>query len=260
MRVREPAVAGMFYPAGADQLRHDIAALLQNAPAASGPLPKVLILPHAGYMYSGGVAATACKLLRTHREGIRRVALFGPAHRVYLEGMAVPSTDAFATPLGTVPLDRKLIDDIATLPGMSVSDDAHQDEHSLEVQLPFLQTVLDEFTLVPVVVGHAAPGQVAVIIDAVWGGPETLIVISSDLSHFLSYEQARKFDATTCSAILTKSSQLSGEQACGANAINGLMQARHCQPLAVETVAMCNSGDTCGDKNRVVGYGAFILH
>ena len=150
MAVREPAVAGMFYPAGADQLRHDIAALLQNAPAASGPSPKVLILPHAGYVYSGGVAATACKLLRTHREGIRRVALFRPAHRVYLEGMAVPATDAFATPLGTVPLDRKLIVDIATLPVMSVSDNAHQDEHRLDMQLTFLQTALHLFTLVPV--------------------------------------------------------------------------------------------------------------
>jgi len=260
MKVREAAVAGMFYPAGTRQLQHAVDALLEAAPDAVGPAPKALILPHAGYGYSGMVAATACKLLRASRKEIERVVLFGPAHRVYLEGMAVPDTDAFATPLGTVPLDRPTIDALAALPGVCVSDAAHRDEHSLEVQLPLLQSVLEDFVLVPVVVGRAAPAHVAAVIDAVWGGPETLIIISSDLSHYLGYEQARQVDAATCKAILSKSSQLNGEQACGAYAINGLMQARHSQTLAVENVALCNSGDTAGDKDRVVGYGAFILH
>jgi AmmeMemoRadiSam system protein B len=260
MKVREAAVAGLFYPAKTEQLRHDVDAMLQRAPAPAGPAPKVLILPHAGYVFSGPVAAAGCNLLRTAAASIRRVVLLGPAHRIYLEGMAVPDADAFATPLGSVPLDRESIDAIATLPGVCVSELAHQDEHSLEAQLPLLQTVLQDFTLVPVVVGRAAPRQVAAVIDAVWGGPETLVVISSDLSHYLSYEQARLMDAATCKAIINKSSKLTGEQACGAHAINGLMQAQHSQSLTVEPIALCNSGDTCGDKNKVVGYGAFSLH
>ncbi|MDP6436905.1 MAG: AmmeMemoRadiSam system protein B, partial [Gammaproteobacteria bacterium] len=161
MSVRNAAVAGMFYPAGSEQLKSDVDALLEHAPTPAGPVPKAMILPHAGYVYSGPAVAAACKLLQTGRDQIKRVVLFGPAHRVYLEGMAVPGTDAFATPLGTVPLDREVIDNLLTLPGVCESDEAHRDEHSLEVQLPFLQTVLSDFTLVPVVVGRAAPEQVA---------------------------------------------------------------------------------------------------
>lgn len=260
MRIRAPAVAGTFYPAAAEQLRSEVAALLQRAPAAAIPLPKAVILPHAGYIYSGGIAAAGCKLLQSAAGDIKRVVLFGPAHRVYLEGMAVPEYDAFATPLGSIPLDREITKSITALPGVAASDLAHRDEHSLEVELPFLQTVLNDFTLVPVVVGRAAPEQVAAVVDAVWGGPETLIVVSSDLSHFLPYEEARRQDAATCSAILTKQTNLSGEQACGAHAINGLLQSAHCKALTATTVATCNSGDICGDKDRVVGYGAFALH
>lgn len=260
MNAREPAVAGVFYPAGARQLRRDVGVLLRKAGTQSGPVPKAMILPHAGYVYSGPVAAQAYCLLSAARQDIRRVVLFGPAHCVYLEGMAVPTNDGFATPLGTVPVDRTMIAEISELPGVCVSDAAHKDEHSLEVQLPFLQTVLEDFKLVPIVVGQCAPALVATVMDAVWGGPETLIVVSSDLSHFHSYNQAKQVDANTCSRILSKATTLSGQEACGAHAINGLMHAAHCRPLQVEAVDVRNSGDTCGDKDRVVGYGAFILH
>lgn len=259
MNAREPAVAGMFYPAEAGQLERDISVLLRNAGTQSGPVPKAMILPHAGYVYSGPVAARGYGLLSAARQDIRRVVLFGPAHRVYLEGMAVPTNDGFATPLGTVPVDRTMIAEIGELPGVWVSDVAHKDEHSLEVQLPFLQTVLEDFELVPIVVGQCAPALVAAVMDAVWGGPETLIIVSSDLSHYLSYNEAQRVDANTCSRILNKATTLSGQEACGAHAINGLMQAAHCRPLRVEAVDVRNSGDTCGDKDRVVGYGAFIL-
>ena len=260
VNVREPAVAGLFYPAAKSQLRQTVDRLLHHAALHSGVSPKALILPHAGYVYSGAAAAAACKLLQPLRTRIRRVALFGPAHRVYLDGMSVPSADAFRTPLGDVALDSKVITALATMPGVCVSELAHRDEHSLEVQLPFLQTVLQEFQLVPVVAGRAASTEVAAVIDAVWGGPETLIVVSSDLSHYLDYETARQVDAATCAAILARSTRLNGEQACGACAINGLMQARHSRGLAIENIALCNSGDTSGDKHRVVGYGAFALH
>lgn len=260
MIVREPAVAGMFYSAGAAELRRDIAALLRGASDATGPVPKAMIVPHAGYVYSGPVAAEAYRLLAPARDGIRRVVLFGPAHRVHLEGMAVPATDGFATPLGTVPLDRRTIEEISGLPGVCVSDAAHEAEHSLEVQLPFLQTVLRDFELVPIVVGRCAPDLVGNVLDAAWGGKETLIVISSDLSHYLPYDEATQVDANTCKQILGKATTLTGNEACGAHAVNGLMQARHAKQLDVAAVDLRNSGDTAGSKDRVVGYGAFILH
>jgi len=260
MTVRKPAVAGMFYPAEAGQLRREISSLLGNAGTTSEPLPKAIIVPHAGYVYSGPVAAAAYRLLTPARHDIHRVVLFGPAHRVYLEGMAAPAADGFVTPLGTVPVDQNMIQNISRLPGMCVSDAAHEDEHSLEVQLPFLQIVLEEFKLVPIVVGHCEPTLVAEVIDTVWGGPETLIVISSDLSHYLPYGQAQQADENTCRRILTKVATLTGDEACGAHAINGLMNSEHCKQLQVEAIDVRNSGDTFGDKNRVVGYGAFTLH
>jgi AmmeMemoRadiSam system protein B len=174
--------------------------------------------------------------------------------------MAVPSVDAFATPLGQVPLDRACIERIATMPGVCVSDEAHRAEHSLEVQLPFLQTVLGHFSLVPVVVGDCDPDTVAAVVDALWDGPDTLLVVSTDLSHFHSYEAARRLDARTCQRLLARDSTLSGEDACGARALNGLMRSRRCRQLAIELLDLCNSGDTAGDRSRVVGYGAFLLH
>jgi AmmeMemoRadiSam system protein B len=259
MSVRKAAVAGQFYEADAALLQQHIKALMSVAPSNNTVEAKVLIVPHAGYVYSGPTAASAYRCLESRCTEIRRVVLFGPAHRVYLQGMAIPSVDDFTTPLGKVPLDRKAIDQISQMPGVSVSDLAHQDEHSLEVQLPFLQAVLMQFSLVPVVVGDCDAVTVATVIDALWGDEDTLIVISSDLSHFLSYADARQVDANTCSRIQAKSSSLSGEEACGARAINGLMRAKHTQALKVELLDVCNSGDTAGSRDRVVGYGAFVL-
>jgi len=261
MVVREPAVAGTFYPGQPTRLRHELERFLEDAePLKAAPPPKALIVPHAGYMYSGAVAASVYRRLRPIAAQIRRVVLLGPAHTVYLEGMAIPQVSGFATPLGEVPVDDEAIKAISSLPGVVYSNVAHAREHSLEVQLPFLQTVLNDFSLVPIVVGRCEADQVAAVIDALWGGPETLILISSDLSHFLSYGEARELDGSTCKRIVDKSWDLSGDEACGAHAINGLMRSRHCQTLSVEVVDLRNSGDTAGDRRRVVGYGAFALH
>ncbi len=260
MSVRTAAVAGQFYEADKAALQQHIYALMSQATDECSVVPRALIVPHAGYIYSGTTAAKAYRCLQSCRDDIRRVALFGPAHRVFLQGMALPSVDEFATPLGEVPLDREVIKQIINLPGVSVSDLAHRDEHSLEVQIPFLQTVLSKFTLVPVVVGDCDAGTVAAVIDELSGDVDTLIVISSDLSHFHSYAEARQIDANTCGRILAKASSLSGEEACGARALNGLMRSEHAKSLDIELLHSCNSGDSAGDRNRVVGYGAFLLH
>lgn len=260
MRTRQAAVAGTFYDADAGRLRQHVKQLLSADTVLPETLPGVLIVPHAGYIYSGSTAAQAYRCLMLDPDQVKRVLLLGPAHRVYLKGMAIPSVERFATPLGEVLLDREALERIANLPGVQVSDEAHREEHSLEVQLPFLQSVLTEFTLVPVVVGSAAAAQVAAVIDALAEDPHTLVVISSDLSHFLSYRDAQQIDAATCKHILEKSTTLSGEEACGARAINGLMASNRARSLEVSLLHACNSGDTAGTPNRVVGYAAFALH
>jgi AmmeMemoRadiSam system protein B len=260
MTIREAAVAGLFYDADADRLNLHINKLLGAVSGITRPIPKALIVPHAGYVYSGQTAAEAYRCLQPLRDTITRVVLLGPAHRVYLQGMALPAADAFATPLGEVPLDRPCIERIRDLPGVCLSDEAHREEHSLEVQLPFLQTMLARFSLVPLVVGDCDPDRVAAVVDSLWGGPETLLVISTDLSHFHSYKEASLLDLRTCDRLLARDSGLTGEDACGARALNGFMRSRHSRRLAVELLDLCNSGDTAGEKSRVVGYGAFALH
>jgi AmmeMemoRadiSam system protein B len=267
MSTRAAAVAGYFYDANAGRLQHHVNQLLsaESANAESAiprAFPEALIVPHAGYVYSGSTAAYAFRCLLTDPDQVNRVLLIGPAHRVYVDGMAIPSVDYFATPLGEVELDRDGLEQISRLPGVKISDEAHREEHSLEVQLPFLQTVLHDFKLVPVVVGGADTDTdtVATVIDALGADPTTLVVISSDLSHFLSYQDARRVDAITCEHILHKSTTLKGEEACGARAINGLMAARKFQALDVSLLHACNSGDTAGKPDRVVGYAAFALH
>jgi len=260
MNIRPAAVAGMFYEANANDLQIHVNHLLESASPSAQADASALIVPHAGYVYSGATAAMAYKTLESRAAIINRVVLFGPAHRVYLNGMAIPSVESFNTPLGDIPLDRNSLDAIRNMPGVVVSDEAHEQEHCLEVQLPFLQTVLEQFSLVPVVVGDCRSDIVADVVDTLWGGDETLVVISSDLSHFHSYQQARQIDEHTCQRILNKESELSGEEACGARAINGLMRSRHCQSLVVSLIDACNSGDTAGNHDRVVGYGAFVLH
>ena len=258
MTARPAAVAGLFYPEDAARLARDIAGLLAQAPGGDGCV-KALIAPHAGYPYSGPTAARAYRLLETRRAWIRRVVLLGPAHRVFLEGMAVPSVEAFSTPLGEVPVDRAAVARALELPGVQVRDDAHAAEHSLEVHLPFLQSVLDHFEVVPVVVGVCPARDVAALLDVLWGGDETLIVVSSDLSHFHAYEDARRLDAETTAHIEARQATLGPEDACGAFAVNGLLLAAQAHGLDVRTLDVRNSGDTAGDRQRVVGYGAYAL-
>lgn len=255
--IREPAVAGQFYPGNAGELGTTIRQLFEETEVAEGPAPKALIVPHAGYIYSGPVAATAYARLRPYREHYTRVVLLGPCHRVAVNGLALSSAKLFRTPLGDVPLDKDAISKL-DLPQISVVDETHQLEHSLEVHLPFLQTVLESFSLVPLVVGQASPESVAEVLDALWGGPETLIVISSDLSHYLSYDRARRSDKATCEAIENlEAFEIDHDHACGATPIGGLLVAARRRNMRVSTLDLRNSGDTSGEKEFVVGYGAW---
>jgi len=258
MKARQAAVAGLFYPAESALLQGTVEALLAVAPAGDD-VPKAIIAPHAGYPYSGPTAACAYRLLEVGRERIRRVVLLGPAHRVYLEGMALPSVDAFTTPLGDVPVDADGVRRARALPGMQISDAAHADEHSLEVHLPFLQTVLEEFQLIPIVVGVCPAREVEAALETLWGGDETVIVVSSDLSHYHAYADANGIDARTTARIEARETTLRGEDACGAYALNGLLLAARARGLHVRTLDLRNSGDTAGDRHRVVGYGAYAL-
>jgi MEMO1 family protein len=258
--IRPAAVAGMFYPDDPIELKQTLADLLANAKsgAPSRP-PKALIVPHAGYIYSGPVAASAYARLGELRGRIRRVVLLGPTHRVYVRGLALPGADRFATPLGEVPLDREGMQRVAGLPQVNTSAAAHQMEHSLEVQLPFLQQVLGDFQLLPLAVGEATAAEVAEVLEKVWGGDETLIVISSDLSHFLPDALARKVDRDTADSILALNSHLNHEQACGATPVNGLLLAAQRHGLRAVELDVRNSSDTAGDPQRVVGYAAFAF-
>jgi AmmeMemoRadiSam system protein B len=261
--VRSPAVAGSFYPADADALRSLVDRYLQQAlqnAAPQGPAPKALIAPHAGFVYSGPVAASAYALLAPRRAAIERVVLFGPSHRVPLRGLAAPSCDAYRTPLGEVPLDRPALEGALALPQVRVLDAAHAFEHSLEVHLPFLQRALDAFRLVPLVVGDAAPEEVAEVLDLLWGGDETLVVVSSDLSHYYDYETARRLDAATSRAIeALRPEALDEESACGRVPARGLLVAARRRGLRARTLDLRSSGDTAGSRDRVVGYGAYAF-
>lgn len=251
----------MFYPGEQRELAQTLYAMLAAVdPVRAQSAPKAIIVPHAGYVYSGAVAASAYALLRPVRTAVRRVVLLGPAHRVAVRGLALPATGAFATPLGTVPVDRDASEILRKLPQVTISDAAHALEHSLEVHLPFLQTVLEKFTLVPLAVGLAAPAAVAEVLDALWGGPETLVVISSDLSHYHAYREAQHLDRATADAILQLRTDITHEQACGATPISGLAIVAQGRGLVPELLDLRNSGDTAGDRSRVVGYGAFAFY
>lgn len=256
---RPAAVAGMFYPESAPLLAGTLADMLEQA-AASPPLrPKAIIAPHAGYIYSGPIAASVYAPLAALRGTVRRVILLGPTHRVAIDGLAVPTCSKFATPLGEVAVDRESIACIADLPQVVTSDEAHALEHSLEVQIPFLQTVLGEFVLLPLAVGRASVEDVAEVLERVWGGDETLIVVSSDLSHYLSYDMACCSDSRAARQILDLDPTLNHQQACGATPVNGLLLAARLHQLHGKLLDLRNSGDTAGDKARVVGYGAFAF-
>ena len=257
--IRQPAVAGQFYSGSAGELRMAVSTLLDEVPDKDTLAPKAMIVPHAGYIYSGPIAAQAYAVLRPHRDRYRRVILLGPCHRVPVHGLALSAADAFRTPFGDVTLDKSAIAAL-DMPGVTVFDTAHREEHSLEVHLPFLQAVLNDFELVPIVVGDAAPELVAEVLDALWGGPETLIVVSSDLSHYRSYDDAREIDAVTCQAIESfDEKRINHDMACGATPVSGLLVAAKRHGLDVTTLDLRNSGDTAGDRDFVVGYGAWTF-
>jgi MEMO1 family protein len=254
---RPAAVAGMFYPASASELRRQVGELLAGANVLEGEsVPKALIAPHAGYVYSGPIAASAYARLKSLAGRIRRVVLLGPVHRVPVRGLALAGAERFATPLGDIEIDADAISVLQDLPQVVQSPGAHAQEHSLEVQLPFLQQVLGHFKLVPLAVGDASAREVADVIDRLWGGPETLIVVSSDLSHYLPYALARDLDRQTADSMLALRPTLEHEQACGATPINGLLTVAQRRGLRAELLDLRNSGDTAGDRSRVVGYAA----
>ena len=260
--IRPPAVAGTFYPAEpqalVEALQHSFAAALQPAPDAG--VPEALIVPHAGYVYSGPIAASAYLRLVPAQSVVRRIVLLGPSHRVPLDGLAVPASDAFATPLGLVPVADEARRVALARPGVVVEDMAHAAEHSLEVQLPFLQVVLDRFEVLPLAVGRCRPEDVAGVLDALWGGPETLVVASTDLSHYQRYEEARARDGRTAAAIAAAEPEAIGDlDACGAYGLRGLLATARSRHLTVEQIDLRSSGDTAGDRERVVGYGAFAV-
>ncbi len=256
---RTPAVAGIFYPDNTHELSTMIDQFLQAA-KNTGPVPKAIIVPHAGYIYSGPIAASAYTLIKPACNRIKRVVLLGPSHKVPLLGLAATKMQEFSTPFGEIPIDRKAIESILKFPQVSLMEQAHANEHSLEVQLPFLQKILNQFSIVPLVVGKATSEQVGEILEALWGNAETLIVISSDLSHYYNYKSSKKLDELTTQAIETLSPEkIDYEQACGRIPINGLLHVAKIRKMHVETVDLRNSGDTAGSKNQVVGYGAYAF-
>lgn len=256
---RPHAVAGSFYPASPTVLNSTVAELLLSVRKTDeiSRQPKALIVPHAGYVYSGQTAASAYALLQPYADIIKRVILLGPTHRVAVHGLAIPASHYFETPLGKIEIDQEALASLKAMPQIVVSDEAHALEHSLEVQLPFLQKVLGSFKLVPLAVGSTEINDVADVINTLWGGPETLVVISSDLSHFHSYEQARQIDTHTVNTILSGKLLHSFEQACGALPIDGLLVAAQAHGLQCHLIDICNSGDMAGDRSRVVGYASF---
>lgn len=260
--VREAAVAGSFYPGDPDVLRVTVDQLLADAPPPpeDAPVPRAVIVPHAGYVYSGSTAALAYARVARGRDSIRRVVVIGPTHRVPVRGVALPGVDGFRTPLGVLPVAEAWAEERLTgVPAACVFPDTHRQEHSVEVQLPFLQRVLGDVEIVPLLAGDATGDEVADVLDALWGGPETLVVISSDLSHYLPYEEARRVDAGTIAQISALDGPLDHLQACGATGVNGLLVAARRHGLRPTLLGACSSGDTAGDRSRVVGYAAFAF-
>ena len=260
--MRLPAVAGMFYPGNAKALETDVDTLLHAADSDSSPeigQPKAIVVPHAGYVYSGPIAASVYALLAPYAAQIRRVVLLGPTHRIGINGLALPSALYFSTPLGRIEIDQDAVAALTDLPQVVVADPPHAQEHSLEVQLPFLQRVLKDFRLLPLAVGHASTDAVAAVIERLWGGLETLIVVSSDLSHYLSYAAACEIDAHTAARIVNFDPSISHDEACGATPLNGFLLAARRHHLAAHLIDLRNSGDTAGDRSRVVGYGGFAF-
>ncbi|MDH5378943.1 MAG: AmmeMemoRadiSam system protein B [Gammaproteobacteria bacterium] len=259
--IRRAAVAELFYPGRPTELAHVLDELLSSSKPVLNIPPKAIVAPHAGYIYSGACAAAIYGQFQKVRDKIKRVVLLGPAHRVPLSGLAMSSADFFETPLGQVPVDKESYALISDLDFVGLNDYAHRDEHSLEVHIPFLQCIFSSFSIVPLVVGSAPPQQIATVLERLWGGPETLCVVSSDLSHFHAYEEAKKLDSETTHAIESLDYlSLNYENACGRDPLSGLLLIAQHKGLSVTTISQCNSGDTAGDRSRVVGYGAYAFN
>ena len=258
-RVRPPNVAGMFYPDDGDALRREVDAHLREA-CAEGPAPKAVIAPHAGYRYSGAIAASAYARLKPRAHEVRRVVLLGPAHYHPVRSVAVCGADAFRTPLGLVPVDTASVRRAEEFAFVDRLDAAFEREHSLEVHLPFLMRVLSRFAVVPLLVGEASPAGIGTLLEVLWGGPETAVVVSSDLSHYLDYESARRLDAKTSEAIVAlRPDDVGHEQACGRHAVNGLLHLAKRRGMEARALDVRSSGDTAGPRDRVVGYGAYAF-
>jgi AmmeMemoRadiSam system protein B len=252
--VRPAAVAGTFYPGEPKRLAAEVDRLVEAAPTGTGTCPKALIVPHAGYVYSGPIAASAFARVAPFADRIERVILIGPAHRVFVPGLASPGAARMATPLGEVEVDRGALAGIAEHPA------AHAREHCLEVELPFLQRVLPRAKIVPMIGSRASSEEVGALLERLYGGPETLIVISSDLSHYLPYAEGRARDRRTADRIAALDATLEGEDACGAIGIDGLLWLARTKHLRAELLDLRSSGDTAGPRDEVVGYGAFALY
>ncbi len=258
---REPAVAGAFYPADMDTLKSEVNHLLAETKTTSATMPKAIIVPHAGYIYSGPVAAPAYHTLIEYKDQIKRVVLLGPSHRVAVNGLALSSATYFATPLGNIPIDQQAVSMLANQRGIEVIEQAHLYEHSLEVHLPFLQTVLGDFQLVPIVVGEAPPELVATVLEELLTDDSTICVTSTDLSHFHDYTTAQKLDTATSKSIVELDYKKIGyEDACGRNPLNGLLYWAKMHHYKVTQLDVRNSGDTSGSKDRVVGYGSYLVN
>lgn len=258
--IRPPAVAGLFYPEGGDELTRTVDGLLLAADVAAIGRPKAIIAPHAGYLYSGPIAASAMASLRSAVDRITRVVVIGPSHRVAFRGLALPAASAFTTPLGRLELDLEGAAALARLPQVRIAAAPHAEEHGIEVELPFLQRLLGKFMLLPLVVGEATGEEVTQALDAVWGGDETLVVVSSDLSHYLDDETARRRDRQTVERLLALRPDLQSHEACGAVAINGILPLARRHGLEPELLDLRSSGDTAGGRDRVVGYCAVAFH
>ena len=256
MSIRPAAVAGRFYPQNKADLYHLLSKIV---PPSSSTHPKALIVPHAGYIYSGAIAGKGYGLLSKH-ESYDSVYLFGPNHRVPLQGCAVPESEYFSTPLGDLPVDQKAVAALLELPAIIASDAVHAEEHCVEVQLPFLQYLQINAAIVPVVVGECSPVIMADIIEPLLAEPKTLVIISTDLSHFHAYKDARQIDAHTDLKIMNADHDIKPTDACGCHALNGLLLAVKRQSMMIKKVALGNSGDTAGDKDRVVGYGCYVVY
>ncbi|MCL1049063.1 AmmeMemoRadiSam system protein B [Shewanella abyssi] len=265
--IRPPAVAGLFYPADPMVLSAELASYMAQAQAPleqiSNTIPKAIIVPHAGYIYSGLVAAHGFCHIENNKHKIKRVVLLGPAHTLYLQGCAIPASSHFSTPLGKLTINRSDAAKLAAYDAVTISNIPHREEHSLEVELPFLQHCLDEFEILPILVGDIAPELMAELLELVWGGEETLIVVSSDLSHFHPYDEAKRLDRQTCQKILANNCDISSEQACGCRSLNALSLQLIRHNLSIAQLSYQNSGDCitsyAADKNRVVGYASFVI-